>query len=233
MVPRVAKRAISPHDRSVQARALQSRPCLALYTNTVPAGSDAFDRRDHKQSGRWNRTWTRSPLALGIDPLEFSAGAICLRRGEVLKPGATTDRCRTYARERMPPAQSLKWSPGEAATETAAQVVAVGRFGTRKAMPVFGSPWCVLLADGSVILLAGHHGSRAKARGTILCQIVRARIVDTRRQSLDARKPIRWQRPFDRSTGASRSTTVMGQRREGGKPKICADSLIDAAAEVS
>jgi len=86
-----------------------------------------------------------------------------------------------------------------------------------------------LLADGSVILNAGTTEVGQGAR-TVLCQIV-AHELAMPIESITMRGTDTSVTPFDRSTGASRSTTVMG-----GAVKAAAEDLrkqlIDAAAEM-
>ncbi len=98
--PRVAKRAIS---RMIGPYKLDhcKVDVLALYTNTVPAGS-------MRSIGGPQTIWALEShmdtiaARLGIDPLEFRRRNL-LRRGEVLKPGRDTDRCRLMPGNEMPP----------------------------------------------------------------------------------------------------------------------------------
>jgi CO/xanthine dehydrogenase Mo-binding subunit len=161
---------------------------------------------------------------LGFDPLEFRQRSL-LRRGEVLKPGATpvdADLCEgTQAA-----VKSLDWytanrSPGKGAG------VAVG-VSDSEAMPV-SVALVRLLADGSVILSAGTTEVGQGAR-TILSQIV-AQELSVPVERVTMRGTDTLTTPFDRSTGASRSTTVMGSALKAASEDL-RQQLIDAAAEV-
>src|SRR5581483_6086580 len=130
--PRVAKRAIS---RMIGPYKLDhcKVDVLALYTNTVPAGSmHSIARR------------------LGIDPLEYRMRQL-LARGEMLKPGSTPVDADLRAGTRAA-VQSLPWrDPSRPANHGVGVAVGVS---DSEAMPV-SVALVRLLADGSVILLAG------------------------------------------------------------------------------
>jgi len=220
--PRVAKRAIS---RMIGPYKLEhcKVDVLALYTNTVPAGS-------MRSIGGPQTIWALEShmdtiaARLGIDPLEFRRRNL-LGRGEVLKPGATpidADLCQgTNAA-----AQSLKWSLARPHRNSGAGV-AVG-VSDSEAMPV-SVALVRLLADGSVILIAGTTEVGQGAR-TILCQIVAQELsVPVDRVSMRGTDTLAT--PFDRSTGASRSTTVMGSAVKAATEDL-RRQLIEAAAEV-
>ena len=220
--PRVAKRAIS---RMLGPYKLDhcKVDVLALYTNTVPAGS-------MRSIGGPQTIWALEShmdtiaARLGLDPLEFRLRAL-LRRGEVLKPGATpvdADLCEGTKTA----AESLDWS-GPRSSQSKGAGVAVG-VSDSEAMPV-SVALVRLLADGSVILHAGTTEVGQGAR-TVLCQIVAeelslpvVRVVMRATDTLST--------PFDRSTGASRSTTVMGSAVKAAAEDL-RRQLIDAAAEI-
>ena len=199
--PRVAKRAIS---RMIGPYKLEhcKVDVLALYTNTVPAGS-------MRSIGGPQTIWALEShmdtiaARLGIDPLELRLRNL-LRRGEMLKPGATpidADLCQGMNAA----AQSLNWTVARPHRNSGAGV-AVG-VSDSEAMPV-SVALVRLLADGSVILIAGTTEVGQGAR-TILCQIVAQELsVPVGRVSMRGTDTLAT--PFDRSTGASRSTTVMG-----------------------
>ncbi len=86
-----------------------------------------------------------------------------------------------------------------------------------------------LLADGSVILSAGTTEVGQGAR-TILAQIVAQELMITVAQVSMAGTNTQTT-PFDRSTGASRSTTVMGSAVKAAAEDL-RRQLLDAAAEI-
>jgi CO/xanthine dehydrogenase Mo-binding subunit len=220
--PRVAKRAIS---RMLGPYKLDhcKVDVLAFYTNTVPAGSM---RSIGGPQTIWALESHMDTIAerLGFDPLEFRQRSL-LRRGEVLKPGATpvdADLCEGTRAA----VKSLDWyaahkSPGKGAG------VAVG-VSDSEAMPV-SVALVRLLADGSVILSAGTTEVGQGAR-TILSQIV-AQELSVPVEDVTMRGTDTVTTPFDRSTGASRSTTVMGSAVKAAVEDL-RKQLIDAAAEV-
>lgn len=217
--PRVAKRAIS---RMLGPYKLDhcKVDVLAFYTNTVPAGSM---RSIGGPQTIWALESHMDTIAerVRIDPLELRMRTL-LRRGEVLKPGATAidaDLCEgTRAAVR-----SLEWnsSPAKGAG------VAVG-VSDSEAMPV-SVALVRLLADGSVILICGTTEVGQGAR-TILSQIV-AQELSLPVERVTMRGTDTLSTPFDRSTGASRSTTVMGSAVKAAAADL-RRQLIDAAAEI-
>ena len=219
--PRVAKRAISrmigPYklgDCKVEVS--------AVYTNTVPAGSM---RSIGGPQTIWALESHMDTIAhgLGLDPLEFRMRNL-LKRGEELKGGATPIDADLRQGTKVA-ADHVCWSqrPNQIGK---GRGVAVG-VSDSEAMPV-SVALLRLLADGSVLLLAGTTEVGQGAR-TILSQIV-ARELDVPIESVIMRGTDTLATPFDRSTGASRSTTVMGSA-----VKLAAldlrKQLIDAAAE--
>jgi CO/xanthine dehydrogenase Mo-binding subunit len=220
--PRVAKRAIS---RMLGPYKLDhcKVDVLAFYTNTVPAGS-------MRSIGGPQTIWALEShmdtiaARLNIDPLEFRLRAL-LRRGEVLKPGATpvdADLCEGTKAA----AESLDWS-GPRSSQDKGAGVAVG-VSDSEAMPV-SVALVRLLADGSVILHAGTTEVGQGAR-TVLCQIVAEELsLPVERVTMRGTDTVFT--PFDRSTGASRSTTVMGSAVKAAAEDL-RRQLIDAACEI-
>lgn len=220
--PRVAKRAIS---RMLGPYKLDhcKVDVLAFYTNTVPAGSM---RSIGGPQTIWALECHMDTIAarLNLDPLEFRMRSL-LRRGEVLKPGATpvdADLCQGTKAAVSP----LEWTVSKERKGKGAGV-AVG-VSDSEAMPV-SVALVRLLADGSVILSAGTTEVGQGAR-TILSQIV-AQELSVPIERVTMRGTDTRVTPFDRSTGASRSTTVMGSAVKAAAEDL-RKQLIDAAAEV-
>ncbi|MSP39429.1 MAG: xanthine dehydrogenase family protein molybdopterin-binding subunit [Deltaproteobacteria bacterium] len=213
--PRVAKRAIS---RMIGPYKLAhcKVDVLALYTNTVPAGSM---RSIAGPQCIWALESHMDSIAarVGVDPMEYRLRYL-LDRGAVLKPGATTIDADLRAGTKAAMA-SLNWQNGAAG-------VAVG-VSDSEAMPV-SVALIRLLADGSVILLAGTTEVGQGAR-TILSQIV-AQELSMPMSKITMRGTDTLNTPFDRSTGASRSTTVMGSAVKAAAEDL-RKQLIAAAAE--
>jgi len=220
--PRVAKRAIS---RMIGPYKLDhcKVDVLALYTNTVPAGS-------MRSIGGPQTIWALEShmdtiaARLGIDPLEYRMRQL-LDRGEVLKPGSTPVDADLRAGTKAAVAP-LPWRKATRRSGTGVGV-AVG-VSDSEAMPV-SVALVRLLADGSVILLAGTTEVGQGAR-TILCQIV-AQELNIPVQNITMRGTDTLTTPFDRSTGASRSTTVMGSAVKAAAADL-RKQLIEAAAEI-
>ncbi len=219
--PRVAKRAIS---RMLGPYKLDhcKVEVLAFYTNTVPAGS-------MRSIGGPQTIWALEShmdtiaARLDLDPLEFRMRSL-LRRGEILKPGATpvdADLCQGAKAAVRP----LEWNAAKDGKGKGAGV-AVG-VSDSEAMPV-SVALVRLLADGSVILSAGTTEVGQGAR-TILSQIVAQELSLPVEQVTMSGTDTKWT-PFDRSTGASRSTTVMGSAVKAAAEDL-RRQLIDAAAE--
>ena len=220
--PRVAKRAIS---RMLGPYKLDhcKVDVVAFYTNTVPAGS-------MRSIGGPQTIWALEShmdsiaARLDLDPLEFRLRSF-LRRGAVLKPGATpvdADLCQGAKVAANP----LAWAAA-AKPEGKGAGVAVG-VSDSEAMPV-SVALVRLLADGSVILSAGTTEVGQGAR-TILSQIV-AQELSVPIERVVMRGTDTLATPFDRSTGASRSTTVMGSAVEAAT-KDLRKQLLGAAAEI-
>ena len=217
--PRVAKRVIS---RMLGPYKLDhcKIDIVAFYTNTVPAGSM---RSIGGPQSIWALESHMDSIAstLGIDPLEYRMRQL-LKRGEVLKPGATAIDAdlRQGTQAAVAP---LNW---RAAKRGNGVGVAVG-VSDSEAMPV-SVALIRLLADGSVILLAGTTEVGQGAR-TILSQIV-AQELSIPMDRIAMRGTDTLTTPFDRSTGASRSTTVMGSAVKAAAEDL-RKQLITAAAE--
>jgi CO/xanthine dehydrogenase Mo-binding subunit len=219
--PRVAKRAISRMLGPYKLDHCRVE-VLALYTNTVPAGS-------MRSIGGPQTIWALEShmdtiaARLGLDPLVFRQHTL-LERGEVLKPGATpvdADLRQGLATAVAP----LAWDARTKFKDQAAGV-AVG-VSDSEAMPV-SVALVRLLADGSVILSAGTTEVGQGAR-TILSQIVAHEVsLPVERMTMSGTDTK--STPFDRSTGASRSTTVMGSAVKAAAEDL-RRQLIDAAAE--
>jgi CO/xanthine dehydrogenase Mo-binding subunit len=220
--PRVAKRAVS---RMIGPYKLDhcKVEVLAVYTNTVPAGSM---RSIGGPQTIWALESHMDTIAdrLGIDPLEYRLKHL-LRRGEVLKPGATPIDADLRAGTNAS-VKSLAWSKTHDRSGRGTGV-AVG-VSDSEAMPV-SVALVRLLADGSVILSAGTTEVGQGAR-TILAQIV-ARELSVPVTCVSMAGTDTRTTPFDRSTGASRSTTVMGSAVKAAAEDL-RGQLRAAAAEV-
>ena len=219
--PRVAKRAIS---RMLGPYKLDhcKVDVVAFYTNTVPAGSM---RSIGGPQTIWALESHMDTIAerLNLDPLQFRLRSL-LRRGELLKPGATAvdaDLCQGTEAA----VKHLAWSAEKTSGRGAGVAVGVS---DSEAMPV-SVALVRLLADGSVILSAGTTEVGQGAR-TILSQIVAQELaIPVERVTVPGTDTLAT--PFDRSTGASRSTTVMGSAVKAAAEDL-RRQLIDAAAEI-
>lgn len=217
--PRVAKRAIS---RMIGPYKLAhcKVDVLTVYTNTVPAGS-------MRSIGGPQTIWALEShmdsiaARLQMDPLEYRRLQL-LDRGQVLKPGATPMDAdlRAGLQAAAAPLQSNSRRPGGIG-------LAIG-VSDSEAMPV-SVALLRLLADGSAVLLAGTTEVGQGAR-TILCQIV-AQELSIPVAKVTMRETETRTTPFDRSTGASRSTTVMGSAVKAAALDL-RWQLIEAAVEI-
>jgi CO/xanthine dehydrogenase Mo-binding subunit len=213
--PRVAKRVVS---RMIGPYKLGhcKVDVLALYTNTAPAGSM---RSIGGPQAIWALESHMDSIAArcAIDPLEFRMRHL-LKRGEFLKSNATA--VDADLRQGLKAAtSSINWASGAAG-------VAVG-VSDSEAMPV-SVALVRLLADGSVILIAGTTEVGQGAR-TVLSQIV-AQELSMGVEWITMRGTDTLATTFDRSTGASRSTTVMGSAVKAASEDL-RKQLIAAAAE--
>jgi CO/xanthine dehydrogenase Mo-binding subunit len=213
--PRVAKRVIS---RMIGPYKLEhcKVDVLALYTNSVPAGSM---RSIGGPQSIWALESHMDSIAarLGIDPLALRRRYL-LGRGEVLRTGATAIDA-DLRQGTMAAIAAVDWASGGAG-------VALG-VSDSEAMPV-SVALVRLLADGSVILIAGTTEVGQGAR-TILGQIV-AQELSLPVEQVTMRGTDTLATTFDRSTGASRSTTVMGSAVKAAAEDL-RKQLLDAAAE--
>ena len=220
--PRVAKRVATrihgpyriPHCRI---------DVYAVYTNTAPAGSmrsiggpqAIFPLECHMDD---------VARGLGLDPLAFRLKNL-LRRNEPLKPGAKPMDADLHMDLRQV-ASMVGWD--EAAGPPGDHLgIAVGVTDS-EAMPV-STAILRLLSDGSVVLMAGSTEVGQGAR-TVLSQVA-AEELDVPVESVVMRATDTDVTPFDRSTGASRSTTVMGTAVKFAAEDLC-EQLRQAAAEV-
>jgi len=220
--PRVAKRAISRILGPYRLDHCRVN-VLAVYTNTVPAGSM---RSIGGPQTIWALESHMETIAdrLGLDPFEYRRKNL-LRRGEILKPGATP--IDADLGEGLSAALKPLQAAGAKQQPRRGIGVAVG-VSDSEAMPV-SVALVRLLADSSVILIAGTTEVGQGAR-TILSQIVAQELaIPVERVSMQGTDT--GVTPFDRSTGASRSTTVMGSAVKAAAEDL-RRQLIDAAAEV-
>jgi len=219
--PRVAKRAIS---RMIGPYRLDhcKVDVVALYTNTVPAGSM---RSIGGPQTIWALESHMDSIAhkLGCDPLEFRLRNL-LQRGEELKTGATPVDADLRQGVKIA-AAAIQWDRDERRPGKG-RGLAVG-VSDSEAMPV-SVALVRLLADGSVILNAGTTEVGQGAR-TVLSQIA-AQELALPVEHVTMRTADTLTTPFDRSTGASRSTTVMGSAVKAAAQDL-RQQLIDAAAE--
>jgi CO/xanthine dehydrogenase Mo-binding subunit len=219
--PRVAKRVISRMLGPYQLDHCKI-DVVAFYTNTVPAGSM---RSIGGPQSIWALESHMDTIAnrLHSDPLEYRM-RLLLNRGDVLKPGATAIDA-DLRQGIQAAAAPLNWHDRNR-TPSNGVGVAVG-VSDSEAMPV-SVALVRLLADGSVIVLAGTTEVGQGAR-TILSQIVAEELsIAVERISMGGTDTLTT--PFDRSTGASRSTTVMGSAVKAAAFDL-RQQLLQAAAE--
>src|SRR5262249_5508151 len=220
--PRVAKRTIS---RMIGPYKLEhcKVAVLAVYTNTVPAGSM---RSIGGPQTIWALECHMDSIArrLAIDPLEFRLKNL-LKAGDELRAGARPIDADLSMGAKIA-ARGIGWRkvkkrPGQGLG------IAVG-VSDSEAMPV-SVALVRLLADGSVMVMAGSTEVGQGAR-TVLSQIaaeeLNVPITQITMQGTDTLFT-----PFDRSTGASRSTTVMGNAVKAAAQDL-RQQIIAAAAEV-
>ena len=148
-----------------------------------------------------------------------------LARGEELRTGATAIDADLRAGTKIA-AQAIGW---KASSESSREPlgIAVG-VSDSEAMPV-SVALVRLLADGSVIVMAGSTEVGQGAR-TVLSQIV-AEELQIPVEKVTMRGTDTAATPFDRSTGASRSTTVMGSAVKAAARDL-REQLLAAAAEL-
>lgn len=220
--PRVAKRAVS---RMIGPYKLQhcKVDVLAVYTNTVPAGSM---RSIGGPQTIWALESHMDSIArrLGIDPLEFRLKNL-LKPGEELRPGARPIDADLAMGTKIA-ASSIGWGKVKKKSPGKGLGLAVG-VSDSEAMPV-SVALVRLLADGSVMVMAGSTEVGQGAR-TVLSQIAAEELdIPLDRVTMQATDTLFT--PFDRSTGASRSTTVMGNAVKAAAQDL-RQQIINAAAE--
>ena len=220
--PRVAKRAIS---RMIGPYKIEnySIEVVAVYTNTVPAGSM---RSIGGPQTIWALECHMDTIAakLKLDPHDYRSQRL-LQRGEILKPAATP--VDADLREGTTRAAKIVGYHRARSHAGSGCGLAVG-VSDSEAMPV-SVALVRLLVDGSVVVSAGTTEVGQGAR-TILCQIV-AQELDIPAARVVMRGTDTGLTPFDRSTGASRSTTVMGNAVRAAALDL-RQQIVAAAAEL-
>jgi len=220
--PRVAKRAANRVHGPYRIKHCKI-DVIAVYTNTVPAGSM---RSIGGPQTIWPLESHMDSIAerLGIDPLEFRLKNL-LKPGEELRAGAKAMDA-DLALGIKKAAASIGWGEVKSAPGKGLGI-ALGVTDS-EAMPV-SVALVRLLADGSVVVMAGSTEVGQGAR-TILSQIT-AEQLDLPIERVTMPGTHTSSTPFDRSTGASRSTTVMGNAVKAAAEDL-RQQIIDAAAEV-
>ncbi len=192
-----------------------------VYTNTAPAGSYRAFGATHMQwigESQVDRVGRR----LGIDPLEMRRRNL-RRKGEELRAGGTPlDADLIGDVERI--AEALDWGaelpPGHAVGMSVG-VLAAG------AHPV-SSATVKLGPDARATLLVGSTEMGQGTR-TVMAQIV-SEVLSIPVSSIDVHGADTRFTPYDRSTGASRSTTVAGKAVERAAQHVL-DALLETASE--
>ena len=198
--PRVVARAVLRVHGAYRCENFRS-DSYGVYTNSVPAGS-------MRSIGGPQSTWPvesqmdRIAKRLGLDPLQYRLDQL-LRRGEELKRGGRGVDGDLQQGLGMV-ADRLGWDKGTA--DGLGMGLAVG-ITDSEANPV-STAIVRLLNDGSVVVMAGSTEVGQGTR-TVLSQIV-AESLCVSLDKVVLRGTDTHVTPFDRSTGASRSTTVMG-----------------------
>ena len=198
--PRVVARAVLRVHGAYRCANFRS-DSYGIYTNSVPAGS-------MRSIGGPQSVWPveaqmdRIAEALGLDPLQYRLEHL-LGRDEQIRPGSRG--LDGDLREGLAKVAGMIRQAGPPATG-AGTGLAVG-ITDSEANPV-STAIVRLLSDGNVVVMAGSTEVGQGAR-TVLSQIVAEELcVPFERVML--RGTDTHTTPFDRSTGASRSTTVMG-----------------------
>ena len=174
-----------------------------VYTNTVSAAS--FRSIGGPQTA-WANESQMDILAdeLGLDPLAFRLKNL-LHRGEELKPGGKPlDADLREGLRRV--TDRMGWQ-GLAAPTGAGRGLAFGV--TDPGAPLASTSTVHALSDGSVVVLIGTSEIGQGSR-TVMSQIV-AEELCVSLERVRVRPPDTAYTPYDRSTGSSRSTTVMGK----------------------
>ena len=219
--PRVAKRAATRIHGPYTIKHCKV-DILAVYTNTVPAGS-------MRSIGGPQTIWALEchvdsiARRLAIDPLEFRLKNL-LKAGEELRAGARPIDADLSMGANIA-ARGIGWGQVKK-TPGRGLGIAVG-VSDSEAMPV-SVALVRLLADGSVMVMAGSTEVGQGAR-TVLSQIA-AEELDVPLEQVTMQGTDTLFTPFDRSTGASRSTTVMGNAVKAAAQDL-RQQIIGAAAE--
>ncbi|MBI4489407.1 MAG: xanthine dehydrogenase family protein, partial [Deltaproteobacteria bacterium] len=174
-----------------------------IYTNTVPAAS--FRSIGAPQSA-WAAESQMDMMAekLGIDPMELRFKNL-LKRGEEIKPkGKPLDADLFQGLEKVK--EALCWD-GPVTADGKGRGVAFGV--TDAGSPLASIATVHLDSDGNAVLLCGTSEIGQGAR-TIMSQIV-AEELSLPLERVTMRPTDTMYTPYDRSTGSSRSTTVMGR----------------------
>ena len=220
--PRVAKRAANRIHGPYRINHCKI-DVMAVYTNTVPAGSM---RSIGGPQTIWPLESHMDVIAekLQIDPLQFRLKNL-LKPGEELRAGSKAmDADLAVGLKKA--AARISWDESKT-TENRGLGIALGVTDS-EAMPV-SIALVRLLADGSVMVLAGSTEVGQGTR-TVLSQIA-AEELDIPVEHVTMHGTNTNSTPFDRSTGASRSTTVMGNAVKSAAREL-RQQIIDAAAEV-
>lgn len=174
-----------------------------IYTNTVPAAS--FRSIGAPQSA-WGAESQMDMIAekLQMDPMEFRFKNL-LRRGEEIKPkGTPLDADLSVGLQKIK--EALRWD-GPVTADGRGRGVAFGV--TDAGSPLASIATVHLDSDGNAVLLCGTSEIGQGAR-TIMSQIV-AEELSLALEKVTMRPTDTMYTPYDRSTGSSRSTTVMGR----------------------
>ena len=198
--PRVVARAVLRVHGAYRCANFRS-DSYGIYTNSVPAGS-------MRSIGGPQSVWPveaqmdRIAEALGLDPLHYRLEQL-LGRDEQIRPGSRgidgdlrqgLAKVAEMIQEAGPPAAGSGTGLAVGITDSEANPVSTAIVR--------------LLSDGNVVVMAGSTEVGQGAR-TVLSQIVAEELCVPFEQVI-MRGTDTHTTPFDRSTGASRSTTVMG-----------------------
>ena len=176
---------------------------LAVYTNTCPAGS--FRSIGGPQTiFAGESQMDIMAAAMGIDPLELRRRNL-LARGEPVKVGSKPMDADMQGDLDLTTSR-LGWDPTVEGKGRGAGV-AVG-ITDSTALPV-STAIVRMLSNGSIVIMCGSTEVGQGVR-TVLCQLVSEELDLPFDERISMKGTDTDVTPFDRSTGASRSTTVMG-----------------------
>jgi CO/xanthine dehydrogenase Mo-binding subunit len=220
--PRVAKRAANRIHGPYRIRNCKI-DVMAVYTNTVPAGSM---RSIGGPQTIWPLESHTDSIAekLKMDPLEFRLKNF-LKAGEPLREGSKAMDADLAVGMKVA-AKGIGWGKIKSTVDRGLGIAS--GVTDSEAMPV-SVALVRLLADGSIIVMAGSTEVGQGTR-TILSQIA-AEELDVGVECVTMQGTNTNSTPFDRSTGASRSTTVMGNAVRAAAREL-RQQIINAAAEV-